>query len=327
MTAGVRPATERETAALIATAARASVFVVGTLNMDLIVQAPSEPADDGAVVAESIVTAPGGHAGNCAAALAALGLRVGVSAAIGVDADGDQLLADLSSRGIAINAVHRYVGAPTGRVIIPVFPDKHYMLMHRGANSLLSPAQARDALNAPVDAVVMFDPGPEVVREVVDTLAQRRPRPLLCWCPGGLYAGDPLAREIAPYCDILMLNRDERYRLETEAGWVAQSPDQQVVTTLGAHGASVRQGGREWSAPAFPTALVDPTGAGDSFTAGYLLATLAGLDPAARVRVGNAAGALAVGAVGARASVATLPELLDRFTGAAHETTERMNLR
>jgi ribokinase len=327
VTTNVRSATGSVAAALTATATRGSVLVVGTLNMDIIVRAPREPADDGAVAAESIVVAPGGHAGNCAAALAALGLQVGVAGMIGLDADGDRLLADLTARGINTNAVHRCIGAPTGRVIIPVFPDKHYMLMHRGANDLLSAAQVRDALSAPVDAVAMFEPGRDIVREVVATVTRRRPRPVLCWCPGGLYAGDPLAAEIAPQCDILILNQDERRRFETEAGCGAIPPDQQVVTTLGAGGASVRHAGREWSEPAFPTDVVDPTGAGDSFTAGYLLAALAGLDPAARVRAGNAAGSLAVGAVGARASVATLPDLLARLTGPAHDTTERMDAR
>jgi ribokinase len=287
------------------------VLVVGSLNVDLIVHSDREPGDDAAVIASSIVTAPGGHAGNCASAFAALGVRVGVAAAIGTDAEGDSVLADLRTRGIDVSAVHRYPGSPTGRVIIPVFPDKHYMLMHRGANDMLTAAKVGDALAEPLDAVVMFDPSREVLRATVDTISRRPGRPLLCWCPGGVYCGDEIVAEIAPRCDVLLLNRDEDRQIGERLGSAPRvRPDGEVVLTLGTDGASVRRGDREWHLPAEPVESLDPTGAGDAFAAAYLLGALAGLPPRLRLRGGNVAGALAVGAIGARARQAALPDLI-----------------
>ncbi|SCF06559.1 ribokinase [Micromonospora haikouensis] len=286
------------------------VLVVGSLNVDLIVQSDREPDDDGAVVVPSIVTAPGGHAGNCASALAALGIRVDVAAAIGTDPEGDSVLSDLRSRDIGVSAVHRYTSAPTGRVIIPVFSEKHYMLMHRGANDLLSAAKVRDALTAPIDAVVMFDPSREALRETVETVARQPRPPLLCWCPGGIYCGDDIVAEIAPHCDVLLLNRDEHRQITGRLGSASPGrPGGDVVLTLGREGSLLRRGDQEWHAPAEPVQAVDPTGAGDAFAAAYLLSVLAGLPPLMRLRSGNVGGAVAVSAVGARARHASLAEL------------------
>jgi ribokinase len=55
--------------------------------------------------------------------------------------------------------------------------------------------------------------------------------------------------------------------------------------------------------------MVDPTGAGDAFAAAYLMARMAGLPPRERLRIANGSGAYTVGAVGARAQLATLPQL------------------
>ncbi|MFE0426985.1 carbohydrate kinase family protein, partial [Streptomyces sp. NPDC058953] len=229
------------------------VLVIGSLNVDLIVHSDHEPEDDGAVVARSVTTAPGGHAGNCASALAALGMRVGVVAGVGTDAEGDGVLADLRARGVDVSSVQRHPDAPTGQVIIPVFRDKHYMLMHRGANDLLSAAAVRDALAAPVDAVVLFDPSREALRETVAAVGDHPGRPLLCWCPGGVYCADDIAATVAPRCDILLLNRDEHYRISRSAGEDAIGrPSCDVVTTLGAEGAHLRRGDRDWRVPAEP---------------------------------------------------------------------------
>jgi ribokinase len=317
-------------AALDRAATNSRVVVIGSLNVDLIVHSDREPADDAAVIAPSIVTAPGGHAGNCASALAALGVRVGVAAAIGMDPEGDSVLEDLRTRGVGISAVHRYTSAPTGRVIIPVFPDKHYMLMHRGANDLLPAAKVRDALTAPIDAVVMFDPSREALRETVDTISRRRPRPLLCWCPGGVYCGDQIVAEIAPHCDVLLLNRDEHRQILGRLGSAPLGrPGGDVVLTMGPEGALLRRGDREWRAPAQPARVVDPTGAGDAFAAAYLVSVLAGLPPMSRLRSGNLAGARTVGAVGARARQASLADLITglepvRETAPATTTTDAL---
>ncbi|MFC0435090.1 carbohydrate kinase family protein [Kutzneria buriramensis] len=292
--------------ALADTAARARVLVIGSLNVDLILHADSEPGDEGATLVRKVTTEVGGHAGNCASALAALGLSVALSAAVGVDADGDLLLADLRDRGIDVTGVRRFAAEPTGRVVIPVFGDRHYMLLCRGANDLLGAEDVLALVAGEFDAVLLFDPSVEALYATVDAIGRLDAPPLLAWTPGGVYAGDPLAGDIVPHCDALFLNRAE-YRLLAATPAVAT----QVVVTLGAEGSLLRHHGTEWQVPVQPVPVVDPTGAGDAFAAAYLLALLAGLEPTERLEAANRSGALAVGAVGARARLASVDDLTE----------------
>lgn len=286
------------------------VAVVGSLNVDLFYFADSEPVDDGAVEVRQTATAPGGHAGNCASAMATLGLAVSLVAAVGSDADGRMLMADLADRGVDYSSIREIDSAATGRAIIPVFGERHYMLLCRGANDVLSAEDAACSLRSGFEAVVLFDPAASALLTAATVAARLVPRPLVCWTPGGIYAKEPIAADILPYCDVVFVNRAERSLLEKTLG---RSLDEfnglEAVTTLGAQGSLVRCGGAEWFAPAEPADVVDPTGAGDAFTAAYVLARLVGLDPPVRLALGNRAGALAIGAAGARGHLATLSEL------------------
>jgi ribokinase len=294
-------------ATLRKTAIRARFLVIGSLNMDLILDAGAEPSDEGAVLVREVKTAVGGHAGNCASALAELGVAVSLLAAVGDDHNGDQLLADLRVRGINVSGVRTVPGQPTGQVVIPVFGEKHYMLLCRGANDLLRATDVRAALDGAYDAVVVFDPSREALLEI----AREPGRSPLCWTPGGIYCSDPIARQLVPRCDVVFANRVESARLVYQIGTDNDLPARtELVTTLGSEGAAVRHHGREWTAPSRPVTVVDPTGAGDAFAAAYLLARLAGLTHEQRLAVANVSGALAVGAMGARAQLATVPDLL-----------------
>jgi sugar/nucleoside kinase (ribokinase family) len=73
-----------------------------------------------------------------------------------------------------------------------------------------------------------------------------------------------------------------------------------VAVTDGPRGARWLAGGAEWSVAAPQVPAIDPTGAGDAFDAGLLVAWLAGAGPQESLRAGCAAGAQAVRHRGAR---------------------------
>ena len=98
--------------------------------------------------------------------------------------------------------------------------------------------------------------------------------------------------------DLLLPNADELRALGGEAAVLRRVGA--VATSAGAVGASWAAGSGRWRAPAPPVAVVDPTGAGDAFDAGVLVAWLGGADPEAALVAGCAAGTAAVGRLGAR---------------------------
>jgi 1D-myo-inositol 3-kinase len=71
-----------------------------------------------------------------------------------------------------------------------------------------------------------------------------------------------------------------------------------VIVTEGKHGSRVYSKDREYRVPAFPATEVDPTGAGDSFLAGFSAGLYQGLPVEQAVLMGNYFGGLAVGQVG-----------------------------
>jgi sugar/nucleoside kinase (ribokinase family) len=95
---------------------------------------------------------------------------------------------------------------------------------------------------------------------------------------------------------------------------VRQAPCPTVVITRGAEGAEAwEQGHAPVCAPAFPAAVVDTTGAGDAFHAGYLYALLQGWPLIERLRFANATAACACEALGAQAGLPTLDQAQRRL--------------
>jgi ribokinase len=287
---------------------RCRILVAGSLNHDEILIADHDPGDEGAVLVRERVTAPGGHAGNCACALAALGAEVSLLAAVGTDDTGELLLSDLRSQGVDVAPIARITGSPTGRVIIPVLGEQHFMLLLPGANDQLSSGHVRQALTEDYDALVIFDPAPAALAEIFSATAGSALGGTIFWNPGGIYAHQHSVRQFLPRCRSILVNRNEwpAVRAGLPPDWAGRT---EVVQTLGADGSAGHHADGVVHAPGECVAMLDPTGAGDAFAAGYVLAALAGLPMPRRLAIGNISGALAVTAIGARGRLATLADL------------------
>jgi ribokinase len=83
------------------------------------------------------------------------------------------------------------------------------------------------------------------------------------------------------------------------------------VITLGKDGAQIDDD----IVPIFPATVIDPTGAGDAFTAAFAVAIAEGALPIEAARLGCAAGAWAVGIPGAEPSMPTRAQMLSVLNG------------
>jgi sugar/nucleoside kinase (ribokinase family) len=118
---------------------------------------------------------------------------------------------------------------------------------------------------------------------------------------------DSNLREVIKHADIFFPNEDEA-RAITGCPSAASAARELaklagcVVVKRGARGALIATRNREFELPAFPTDVVDTTGAGDSFNAGFLSRFLLGEDLEACAQFGALAAARSVGQVGGTAA-------------------------
>jgi ribokinase len=177
----------------------------------------------------------------------------------------------------------------TGTCVVLVEPGgERTMLPDPGANDApLGPVPAGDHLHVVGYALLRDGPRETALAAIEHARAA-----------GATVSVDPSSWALLypgaiPEVDLLLPN-------EEEAGLAGAAPE--VVTKLGPGGARWSDGSETITVPAEPVEVVDSTGAGDAFAAGFLTARFDGADPRAALEAGCRVAARAVAQVGARPS-------------------------
>ena len=292
------------------------VVVVGDLMVDVVAVA-QEALAHASDTAARVHWAGGGGGANVAAWLAAGGTPVVLVARAGDDVAGRAAVAELEAGGVDVR-VALDPDRSTGTCVVLVAPGgERTMLPDRGANLALAPGDLPGEVLAAgghlhLSGYTLLDPG----CRPAGLAALRRARAAGMSVSIDPASAAPLAacgaEAVLPWiggADVLLPNLDEARVLTGEGdperaarALVHAAGAREVVVTLGAGGALWTDGAAIVRAPAAAATVVDSTGAGDAFTAGWLAARRAGLEPAAALRAGCAAGAAAVARPGARPS-------------------------
>ncbi len=275
----------------------------------------SEPLAYGSDSPAPVRLLDGGSAANTAAWLASTGNHVTLIGRVGADAAGELARTTLERGGVRTRLTVD-PDLPTGTCIVLVSPDgERTMIPDAGANAALSRSDvplslfdatthlhvvgyallnegSRDAARHAIRSAHANGTTVSIDPSSAGPLEGRGPEAFLSWVAGA---------------DLLLANADEARTLTgltdaTEAARALTTAFAEVVVTLGAGGAL--RVGRDQKDPvhvaAAPVEVVDSTGAGDAFTAGYLPATLDGADPQTALAAGCALAAQAVTRTGAR---------------------------
>lgn len=264
----------------------ARLTVVGSINLDLVVEAERLPRPGETVSGARFSRVPGGKGANQAVAAARLGAEVALVGCVGRDEVADEATEALREAGVEERWIAK--DAATGIALITVdAAGETTIVVAPGANAELRP----DDLSLGDAAAVLCQQ--EIPAETVAHVAELAPRFFLNAAP---------ARAGAPEAELTVVNRLELEALGERAGL--------VCLTLGAEGAVLLEDGEE-VARAEPPAVeaVDGTGAGDAFTACLVVSLLEGRPREESLRRACAAGALAASRFGAQTSLPTAEEV------------------
>jgi sugar/nucleoside kinase (ribokinase family) len=258
--------------------------------------------------------ASGGSAANTAACLASLGASVEFTGKVRNDGLGGVFTHDIRAAGVRFEVPPSDSGPGTGRCLVMVTPDaEKTMCTNLGAGALLSPDDLDETAIA--TAKVVYIEGylcgkPETDPAVDRAVAIAREQGTLVALSGSDPAWVELMRSrldsLLDHVDIFFANEAEACGLtgadtvESALGALSRRCPT-VAVTLGAKGSIVAQGTDVVSVPAAPvTQVVDTTGAGDSYAAGFLYGAVRELGPERSARLGALAAAEIVSHLGAR---------------------------
>lgn len=298
------------------------ILVAGDANLDLVLRGDVVPRFGQAEqLLEAADLVLGSSAGICAAGLARLGVDTALVARVGPDVFGSRTRELLVEAGVDVSAL-RTADEPTGISVILSAPDDRAILTLTGA---LAGLTADEVLAAAETAThVHFASSflvPSLTAALPETLAALRARGVTTsldtnWDPAERWAGIALC---LPELDVFLPNTAEAIALARTLG--VDAPDAEtaaraiaahgplVVVKDGAAGGVAVDGATVLHAPGLSVDVVDTTGAGDSFDAGFLAAWTDGMPLGVALRRAAVAGSLSTRGTGGTDGQATRSEI------------------
>src|SRR5918911_4062528 len=286
-----------------------TAICMGVHVLDVLVRPVEQiPEGQGGELVEQIRITAAGSAGGAALVLAKLGANTRSAGAIGTDAVGDMLLGLLERDGVDTSLLVRRSDVQTSASVLPIRPDGSRPAFHVvGANATYGPD------DAPWDAIAtathLHLGGPEFMGGDAAAKILSRARE-----GGAVTSADILApgdmgvlewiAPILPQLDYLLPNDEQvlgftgaddlvagcRILVGRGAGC--------VVATRGGEGVVIVDADGDEAVPAFEVDVVDTTGCGDAFSAGFLRGLSLGRSRREAAELGCATAALVAQGLG-----------------------------
>jgi sugar/nucleoside kinase (ribokinase family) len=261
----------------------------------------------------------GGSAANTIVGVASLGVEAAYIGKVKRDALGATFADDIRSTGVSFSTSPAEHGPATGRCFIYVTPDgERTMNTYLGASTYLAPPDVDEDLVKAAKVVYlegyMWDrPAAKAAFQKAGAIARAAGRRVALTLSDSFcvdrFRGEFIDLMRSRTVDTIFANTDEVLSLyETphfgEALDLLRAEGVLAAVTRSEKGCVVIDGAQTWEVPAFPIAkLVDTTGAGDMFAAGFLAGLARDRDMVACGRLGGLAAAEIIQHLGARPNV------------------------
>ncbi len=292
--------------------------VVGSINMDLILNMEKVPDVGENVLGTDYGYANGGKGANQATALAKLGAKVKMIGKVADDPNGVKLLENLRNNNIDISGVATD-GSKTGLAAIILDGDgRNRIVVYEGANSEIDPQEAITDMGTDIDLLLLqFETNEDVVINCVNHAVKNGITTVIDCGPAkdftlekmqGATILSPNESETKALTGIYPDNDDNI--LKASKILEERSKAKYIVLKLGERGCALWDGENLKLFPPYKSNVVDTTAAGDCFTAALALEYIKSGDIGKACDFGNKAGSIAVSRMGAQSSMPTFEEIL-----------------
>ena len=291
------------------------VVVFGNVTLDVICYPIEDVPRNNSITFENSVVSPGGCGSNVAIGLSALGISSALVAYTGNDMSADFLEAYWKRWGIDCRYVHRSSNYATGVSVGLVDHNFQPRFIHTpGANRLLTAEDLKIREFVEAGAKALHIAGYFVLPGILDSrlgeaLAYAKSANLITSLDvvhnSRMKNPEPLWNCL-PYLDYFLCNQREALEIsgvddcQRAAETLRQRGAQVVIIKLGKEGCWVTSDSWQGIVKGVNTTrVVDTTGAGDAFAAGFISAIVSGKAISDACQAGNQAGARMVGTLGA----------------------------
>lgn len=299
------------------------IVVVGSSNTDMVIKADRLPVPGETVLGGTFFMNPGGKGANQAVAIARLGGEVTFVTKIGDDVFGRQSIELYHSEGINTDRVFLDPDNPSGVALITVDGNgENCIVVASGANAYLTMEDmelVRPAielcgflliqLEIPLDTVeyvsklakdkglkVILNPAPAPSHSLSTSLIEN------------LYMITPNKTEAEILSGIKIIDRKSAKKAAEIIG--SKNVDN-VIITLGAEGALVKEKDVFYHVDAYKVDAVDTTAAGDTFNGALCVGLAEGMSLLESVKFANKASSIAVTRMGAQSSIPYRKEIVE----------------
>ena len=300
------------------------VVCLGILVVDILCSPIDKVPEPGELISTGEISlSGGGHAHNTAVSLARLGLKTGVLGKVGHDHFGDFLKEDLAREGVDISkiTVSSRLGTSKTMIILTHSEDRRFIhTLGANANFNINDVDFDYLGQGKVLYVGGYGVLPELDEDSLTELlkfAKKRglitvldvviPHTELNWINK--------CKKVLKLTDFFLPNSDEariitgRIDPGEQAEEVLRHNSQMtVVITMGKEGSLVRTKDRIARASTYEVEVVDPSGGGDAFSAGFIFGVVNGWQLEETLKLASAMGASAVKGVGTTTGVFTRSE-------------------
>lgn len=292
------------------------VIVFGSIALDTVGMLEAFPAADETVLINDPLYLPGGSAANVANTIAKLGLSVSLIGKVGGDPAGKRLLAALQGSGVDTQNIIVDGRSTTIQTFITIAKGNKRVFVLKGADTALSVSPSEVNWEQ-IKNSKSFYIG-ETFLEVAEKAAEvgHSLKKLVVYRPAHpqLKKGIDSLKKILENIDVLIINSQGWRILQKDSE--LQNPSQiltlggkYVVVTKGARGVSIYHEGAETNIPGSEVKAVDPTGAGDVFSATLIKYMLEGKAIEEASVYASAASAISIQKVGVQTHPPSVEEI------------------